>query len=45
MDAAFDRLLVYRSRQLHSGLVAGSGSADPRDGRLTANIFLTYRPA
>lgn len=45
VDAAFDRLLVYRSRQLHSGLVAGAGSADPRHGRLTANIFLTYRPA
>ncbi|WP_212741982.1 MULTISPECIES: DUF6445 family protein [unclassified Sphingomonas] len=45
VDAAFDRLLVYRSRQLHSGLVAGPGSADPRRGRLTANIFLSYRPA
>jgi hypothetical protein len=44
-DAAFDRLLVYRSRQLHSGLVAGTGSSDPRKGRLTANIFLSYRPA
>lgn len=44
-DAAFDRLLVYRSRQLHSGLVAGAGSSDPRKGRLTANIFLSYRPA
>lgn len=43
-DAAFDRLLVYRSRQLHSGLVAGAGSRDPRRGRLTANIFLSYRP-
>ncbi|MDG2534073.1 DUF6445 family protein [Sphingomonas sp. HITSZ_GF] len=44
-DAAFDRLLVYRSRQLHSGLVAGAGAPDPRTGRLTANIFLSYRPA
>lgn len=45
VDAAFDRLVVYRSRQLHSGLVAGAGSPDPRKGRLTANIFLSYRPA
>jgi hypothetical protein len=45
IDAAFDRLLVYRSRQLHSGLVPGKLSVDPRHGRLTANIFVTYRPA
>jgi hypothetical protein len=44
-DAAFDRLLVYRSRQLHSGLPAGALASDPRHGRLTANIFLSYRPA
>lgn len=42
-DAVFDRLLVYRSRQLHSGLVTGAGSSDPRQGRLTANIFVSYR--
>jgi hypothetical protein len=42
-DAAFDRLLVYRSRQLHSGLVPATLDADPRRGRLTANIFLSYR--
>lgn len=46
-DAAFDRLLVYRSRVLHSGLIARDAqlSSDPRRGRLTANIFLSYRPA
>lgn len=42
--AAFDRLIVYRSCLLHSGLVGDPSllSADPRAGRLTANIFLTY---
>ncbi|MEP9359734.1 DUF6445 family protein [Sphingomonas sp. KR3-1] len=44
-DAAFDRLLVYRSRQLHSGLVPATLDPDPRRGRLTANIFLSYCPA
>lgn len=44
-EAVFDRLLVYRSRQLHSGLVTGARSSDPRQGRLTANIFVSYRPA
>ena len=46
-DARFDRLLVYRSRLLHSGQVAPGGgfSADPRKGRLTANIFLNYAVA
>jgi hypothetical protein len=43
--AAFDRLVVYRSRTLHSGLIAPDAplSADPRRGRLTANIFVNYR--
>jgi hypothetical protein len=45
VDAAFDRLVVYRSRTLHSGLIAPDAplSADPRLGRLTANIFVNYR--
>jgi len=45
--AGFNRLVVYRSRLLHSGRIAPNAplSADPRRGRLTANIFLTYRPA
>ncbi|HYG46998.1 MAG TPA: DUF6445 family protein [Allosphingosinicella sp.] len=45
-DAAFDRILVYRSRTFHSGRIATGQtlSADPRRGRLTANIFINYRP-
>ncbi|MCW3835710.1 DUF6445 family protein [Sphingomonas canadensis] len=47
VPAAFDRMLVYRSHLLHSGLIAPAAplSADPRRGRLTANIFLTYAPS
>ena len=43
-DLRFDRVLVYRSRVLHSGQIdpAVGLSADPRRGRLTANIFLNY---
>lgn len=45
IDAAFDRIAIYRSRLLHSGLIADPRrlSNDPRTGRLTANIFLTLR--
>ncbi len=45
IDAALNRLVVYRSRVLHSGRIPADArlSADPREGRLTANIFLTYR--
>jgi hypothetical protein len=45
-EAVFNRVIVYRSRVLHSGHIAEPAalSADPRRGRLTANIFLTYRP-
>lgn len=45
VGAAFNRLVVYRSRLLHSGQIREPGrlSADPRTGRLTANIFLNYR--
>lgn len=44
-EARFDRLLVYRSRLLHSGAIAPDMPrvADPRAGRLTANIFVAYR--
>jgi hypothetical protein len=44
-EAKFNRLLIYPSRVLHSANVnAEAGlSADPRAGRLTANIFLAYR--
>lgn len=41
--ARWNRLAVYRSRVLHSGQVHGTLDPDPRRGRLTANIFLTYR--
>lgn len=46
VDAAFNRLVVYRSRLLHSGRILDPGalSPDPRRGRLTANIFATFRP-
>jgi len=45
--AAPNRLVIYRSRLLHSGQIAPDAplSADPRAGRLTANIFVTYIPA
>lgn len=44
--AAFDRLLLYRSNQLHSGIIpAGMPlDPDPRRGRLTATLFIAYRP-
>ena len=43
-DAAFDRVLIYRSCLLHSGVIPQSAALDPdpRSGRLTANIFLNY---
>lgn len=46
IDAAFDRLIVYRSLLLHSGQITAPEalSANPRTGRLTANIFVTFRP-
>jgi Family of unknown function (DUF6445) len=45
-EAVFNRLLVYRSRNLHSASLAPSfvGSADPRTGRLTLNLFLHFQP-
>jgi Family of unknown function (DUF6445) len=40
VEAALNRLVVYRSNVLHSGLLDGSPlSADPATGRLTANSF------
>ncbi|HEX8062062.1 MAG TPA: DUF6445 family protein [Allosphingosinicella sp.] len=43
-EARFDRLLIYRSRLLHSGQIPPDMPriADPRAGRLTANIFVGY---
>jgi hypothetical protein len=47
VEAAVNRLIVYRSCLLHSGTVPDPTmlSSDPRRGRLTANIFLTLMPA
>lgn len=40
-----DRLAIYRGAMLHSGIIPAdaSFSADPRVGRLTANIFIKGR--
>lgn len=45
VSARFDRVVIYRSRLLHSGQIPADRalSDDPRRGRLTANIFVTYR--
>jgi hypothetical protein len=45
VDARFNRLIVYRSQHLHSGSIPAdmNFSTDPRKGRLTATIFITYR--
>lgn len=44
-ESRFDRVIVYRSRTLHSGQIGADAalSDDPRRGRLTANIFVNYR--
>ena len=42
VSAAFNRLIVYPSNHFHSAIVGPSRlNADPRLGRLTANIFVT----
>ena len=43
--ATFNRLAIYRSCLLHSGDIPDGVPliADPRRGRLTANIFVNYR--
>jgi hypothetical protein len=43
-EARLGRLLVYRSRVLHSGQIPSDArfSSDPRDARLTANMFVNY---
>jgi hypothetical protein len=40
-----DRLVAYRGAMLHSGIIRPDAtfSADPRDGRLTTNIFVRLR--
>lgn len=44
VSAGFNRLVAYRSCVLHSGYVPASRalSPDPRKGRLTANVFVTF---
>lgn len=45
-EARFNRLLVYRSCSIHSGIIPSDTrlSPDPRLGRLTLNIFLDFAP-
>ncbi len=45
VDAAFNRMVIYRSALLHSGLIPDDFAcvADPRTGRLTGNLFLRGR--
>lgn len=42
---AFDRLVLYRSNALHSGVISSEREhvPDPRKGRLTATTFIRYR--
>jgi hypothetical protein len=42
VEALPDRLVLYRGRQLHSGVIPDPAvlSTDPRKGRLTINMFL-----
>jgi len=42
VEGAPDRLIIYQGSLLHSGIIPGdmTFSADPRAGRLTANIFV-----
>ena len=46
VDAVYNRLVIYRSRLLHAGLIPPGIAlpTSPREGRLTANIFVAYRP-
>jgi hypothetical protein len=45
VEAVPDRLIIYHGNLLHSGIIPDgtSFSADPREGRLTANFFLRGR--
>jgi hypothetical protein len=42
IDAAPDRLIIYQGSLLHSGIIPSgmNFSSDPREGRLTANLFV-----
>ncbi|HEY0622414.1 DUF6445 family protein [Sphingomonas sp.] len=45
IDAVRDRLVIYRGALLHSGIIPPGMklSADPREGRLTANLFIRLK--
>ena len=45
VEARPDRLVLYRGRLLHSGVIpeGASLSSDPAEGRLTINMFLSAR--
>lgn len=45
VDGVRDRLVIYRGSMLHSGIIPPDMlfSADPRIGRLTANVFIQNR--
>lgn len=47
VEGRFNRLVIYQGCLLHSGVIPPefSYSADPRTGRLTANIFVRINPA
>jgi hypothetical protein len=47
VEDRFNRLVIYRSCHLHAGQIPAEfgRSADPRQGRLTANVFLTFQRA
>lgn len=47
IDALFNRVIIYRSNVLHSGVIPRPNrlSADPRHGRLTVNMFIKFAPA
>jgi hypothetical protein len=42
VEGIADRLIIYQGSLLHSGIIPPgmSFSSDPREGRLTANIFV-----
>lgn len=46
VEAVADRLVAYQGSLLHSGVIPGTMgfSEDPREGRLTTNLFVRGRP-
>jgi hypothetical protein len=47
VEPVFNRLIAYRGRNLHAASIPTGfeGSAEPRVGRLTLNLFFHFRPA